>query len=417
MIHFGIRREEKAGERRAPLTPAHIAELVREHGHSVAVQPSAARIFSDREYRASGATIREDLSDCAVILGVKEVDPLQLIPGKAYFFFSHTIKGQRENMPLLQKAIGLRCTLIDYEMILDRYGRRLIFFGRHAGYAGMVDALWAYGQRMLVEGVETAFASVKRAYEYRSVDHAAQHLSSTVGRRIRKEGIRHAIHPLVVGFTGGGNVSQGAQEILDRLPTVAIDPDELPDLARGESFSRHAVYKTVFRRDHRVNFARHLPFLSILVNGIYWEPGQPKLVTRADLQALFSGSTPPRLRMVADISCDVTGSIEATTHTTTPHDPVYAYDPLTGDWSAGQRQGNISVLAVDNLPTEFPRDATEHFGDSLFPFVDKLVSADYSVPFEHLVLPAAVLGAVVTHAGELAPRYRHLAEALREESR
>ena len=135
-----------------------------------------------------------------------------------------------------------------------------------------------------------------------------------------------ALHPLVCGFTGGGNVALGAPEIFDRLPMVEVDPDELPQLARDKSLSRRAVYKAVFRREQRTNFPRYLRHLTILVNGIYWEPGQPRLVTREDLKSIWDAPQ-PRLRVIADITCDIGGSIEATVRAATPDAPVYVYGP------------------------------------------------------------------------------------------
>lgn len=415
MTDIGLRREDKnRWERRAPLTPAHVEELVKEQGRSVAVQPSPIRIYPDEEYRAAGASIQEDLADCRVVLGVKEIPPPLLLPEKPYLIFSHVIKGQAHNMPLLRRILELRCTLIDYERIVDRLGKRLIFFGRHAGYAGMVDALWALGQRMRAERVETTFAAVKPAHAYRSVDEAAEFLATTVGRRLREQGVTPVLHPLVVGFTGEGNVSQGAQEIFDRLPMVEVRPDDLPGLAAEPSLSHHAIYKVVFARDDCADFARHLPYLTVLVNGIYWEPGQPRLVTKADVRKLWSARVPPRLRILADISCDVEGSIEATVRTTSPDDPVFVYDAMTGEAKPGVEGPGPVILAVDNLPAEFPRDSSEHFGDSLFPFLAALTTADYKLDFERLALPETLLGAVVAHGGELTPRYRYLEEALRK---
>jgi saccharopine dehydrogenase (NAD+, L-lysine-forming) len=238
--------------------------------------------------------------------------------------------------------------------------------------------------------------AVQPAHAYRSVDEAEDFLATTVGRRIRERGTHPASHPLVVGFTGGGNVSQGAQEVFDRLPNVEISPEELPQMAASRNLSRRAAYKVVFRREHRADFARYLPYLTILVNGICWEPGQPRLVSRADLQALWASAPQPRLRVLADISCDVNGSIEATVRTTDPADPVFVYDPLTGAAASGVEGRGPVVLAVDNLLAELPRDASEHFGDSLFPFLASLAAANYQVEFEMLALPAAILGAVVT---------------------
>jgi alanine dehydrogenase len=410
---LGIRREEKnRWERRVPLTPLHVEELIREQGRTVVVQPSPLRIFPDAEYRRAGAELSENLSGCRAILGIKEVPPDRLQAEKPTLAFFHVIKGQPLGMPLLAKALELRSTLIDYERIVDRYGRRLLFFGRHAGYAGMIDALWALGRRLAARGLETPFAAVGRAHSYPGVDEAEEFLTAGVARQIREEGLPETLRPLVVGFTGGGNVSQGAQEILDRLPVVEIHPDDLPDLAQKPGLSHRTLYKVVFRRKHRVRFARHLPYLTVLVNGIYWEPGHPKLITREDLQRLWSGSGPPRLEVVADVSCDVPGPIEATVRATDPDRPVYVFDPSTGATRDGVEGRGPVVLAVENLPAEFPRDASEHFGDSLFPFLDGLLSADFDLPFEHLALPAAILGATLTHQGELTPRYRDLRTAM-----
>lgn len=408
---IGIRRETKAGERRVPLIPAHVAELVRDHGLRVAVQSSPTRCHPDQAYRDAGADVADTLPPCRVILGVKEIPVDEMQAGSGHLCFSHTIKGQDYNMPMLRGTLHKGATLIDYELIVDRHGRRLIFFGRHAGYAGMVDTLWAFGQRLLSEGIDTSLAPVKRAFEYDSVDDATDHLATVVADRIRTRGVVSEIHPLVVGFTGGGNVSQGAQEILERLPVVEVSPEELPALASNKDISRRAVYKVVFRRDDRRDFARHLPFLSILVNGIYWEPGSPKLMTRADMQALWSGGA-PKLKVVGDITCDIDGSVECNLRATTPDNPVYVYHPATHTATDGVAGHGPVVMAVDNLPAEFPLDASAHFGDSLFPFVAPLARADFGVSFEHLALPAAVTGAVIAHGGELAPGFRHLEEAM-----
>ncbi len=413
MATLGIRREDKnPWEKRAPLTPQHVEELVRELGVPVVIQPSQKRIFPDSVYSEAGAEVSEDLSTCKLILGVKEIPPREVLGDTTYFCFAHVIKGQPQGMSLLRRMLEKNSTLIDYEPIVDRFGRRLVFFGRHAGYAGMIDALWALGQRAAHEGVDTAFAEVKRAYDYASVAEASEHLASGVGARIREQGIAPSLHPLVVGFTGGGNVSRGAQEILDHLPVVEIDPEELAGLGDRTALSRRVIYKVVFRRPDRLQFSRHLPHLTVLVNGIYWEPGHPKLATRGELRELWRGEETPRLRLLADLSCDIHGSVEATVRATTPADPVFVYDPETEEAISGVGGRGPVVLAVDNLPAEFPRDASEHFGDSLFPFLSGLLVPDYSVAFEHLALPAAILPAVITHGGELTPRFRYLEDAL-----
>ena len=154
MVRIGIRREDKnAWERRSPLTPDHVAEMVERQGIAVSVQPSKKRAFPDRDYRAAGADVDEELNGCRVVLGIKEIPPEKLQSDRTYLFFSHTAKGQAYNMPMLRRLMELGCTLIDYELITDERDKRLIFFGRHAGYAGMINSLWALGRRFKSEGL------------------------------------------------------------------------------------------------------------------------------------------------------------------------------------------------------------------------------------------------------------------------
>ena len=227
---IGIRREDKnRWERRAPLMPDHVAELLSEHGIQVRVQPSSTRVFPDKDYAAAGAALSEDLSACRIVLGVKEIPAEKLVRRQAYLYFSHVIKGQPAGMPMLRRLLELEATLLDYEPIVDRRGRRLIFFGRHAGYAGMLDTLWALGQRLLHEGFTTPLAELRLAHLDSSLDEATDHVAR-VGERIRHEGLPPGLRPIVVGFTGSGNVSHGAQEVFDRLPFQAVDPEELDSL-------------------------------------------------------------------------------------------------------------------------------------------------------------------------------------------
>lgn len=409
MFDLGIRRETKnRWERRAPLTPQHVEELVRELGRTVAVQPSEIRVFPDRDYEAAGAEVREDLAGCRVILGIKEIPPPEIVPGRAQLAFFHVIKGQAQNLPILRRALEAEATLIDYEPIVDRHGRRLLFFGLQAGHAGMIDALWTLGRRLAWEGIANPFEVVRQAKDFRDLEEALETLAGPVAREIREHGLPPEVHPLVIGLTGGGNVSRGAQEVLERLPVVEVTPDELPELAADRDLSRRTLYKVVFRREARRRFERHLPHLAVLVNGIYWDAGDPRLVTWSDLETLWEGETTPRLRVIADLSCDVEGSIEATVRGTDPGDPVYTVDPATRQPTSGVEGRGPVILAVDNLPAELPRESSEHFGDSLFPFLADLAEADFSADFESLALPPALREAVVAHRGRLTPRFDYL---------
>ena len=184
---IGIRREDKSPwERRTPLTPEQVRQLRAETGLQFIIQPSTQRIFSDEAYRDAGAQVSDDLTPCHAILGIKEIPPHALEPHKTYVFFSHTIKGQPQNMPMLRRLMELECQLIDYERITDAAGRRLIFFGRYAGLAGMMDTLWALGQRLTWEGIANPFADLRRAWEYGRLEEA-QAAVRAVGARIAQE--------------------------------------------------------------------------------------------------------------------------------------------------------------------------------------------------------------------------------------
>jgi len=406
---IGIRREDKnRWERRAPLTPEHVAELTR-HGVTVAVEPSPLRVFPDEAYRAVGARILDDLSSCPVVVGVKEIPLARLNPKTAYFFFAHVTKGQPGNMPMLRRVMELDCSLVEYEKIVDERGRRLVFFGRHAGFAGMLDTLATLGRRLSWEGIDSPFASFKLAHDYADLEEAHAELAR-VADRIRRDGVPEALHPLVIGFTGSGNVSKGAQEIFDQLPHEEIIPEDLPSLFANEDLPRNLLYKVAFTRGDRALGAMtpHLGHLTALVNGIYWEPGHPRVVTKDDLRALFLGGAAPRLRVIGDITCDLHGSIEANVRITTPGDPVYVYDVASGEAQSGVAGRGPVILAVDNLPCELPVDASQHFGDALLRFLPALSRCDWEQAFDALDLQDEIRRAVVVHRGRLTPSYAYL---------
>lgn len=430
-MQLGIRREDKNPfERRVPLTPADVMKL-RDQSHvQVVLQPSSRRVFTDDEYKRVGASISESLDSCDVILGVKEIPPSTLLAGKTYVFFSHTIKGQPKNMPMLKRLLDLGCNLIDYERILDEKNQRLVFFGRHAGLAGMIDTLWALGQRLEAEGLakgDNPFAAAKQAHRYTSLAEAKVQIQSMRGTLDR---LPDRLRPLVFGFTGYGNVSQGAQEILDLLQPHVVPPARLAEAGEGPD----PLIKVVFHEQHLVEHRQGAPFelqdyydrperysstfegyleqLSVLVNCIYWDARYPRLVTLDKLREMWSRGVQPRLRVIGDISCDIEGSIEATVRCTVPDNPVYLYNPLTGKTEDGCAGEGPVILAVDNLPAELPREASESFSMALMPFVPSLASADFTGPFDACDLPDPIRRAVIVYQGELTEEYSHLSEYL-----
>jgi alpha-aminoadipic semialdehyde synthase len=375
--------------------------------------------------------VQDDLSDCDVIIGIKEIPPAKLEAGKVYLFFPHVIKGQPANMPMLRRLMALKATLIDYERIVDEKNRRLIFFGRHAGLAGMINTLWTLGKRLEVEGVPSPFSRLKQARSYADLSGAREDLQR-IAAAIQKDGVPEAVHPLVVGLTGTGNVSRGAQEILSLLPLETVSPEALGAVAHDRTRSRRMVYQVVFGESDLVEplmegaafdlddyyrrgkdgyvgaFERHVEHLTVWVNCIYWDYRYPRLLTLEQCRRIWAAGRHPRLKVIGDISCDVNGSIECTVKATEPGNPVYVYDPATGRATDGFEGHGPAMMAVDILPAEIPRDASVDFSRVLKRFLPGLDRADFSEPFETLSLPAELKRAVIVYRGELTPDFAYL---------
>jgi len=424
---IGLRREDMyAWERRVPLVPEDLAELTAGE-LTFRVQASPKRAFTDDEYRAAGLPVEETLTDCPLVIGLKEIPNDVFEKGKVYVFFSHTIKGQPANMPMLQRVLDLGCTIIDYERIVDEDNRRLIFFGNYAGYAGAVDTLWTLGRRLAWEGIRNPLEEIDQASTYESLE-AAKDAVRAVGERIRVDGLPDAVSPLVIGVAGYGNVSKGAQEILDLLPIAEVDPADLVSDSLGER--EEPILKVVFKEkdtvlrldpsepfdlqeyyDHperyRCAFERYLPRLHVLVNCIYWEPRYPRLVTKDVVRRLYADGM-PTLRVIGDISCDVEGGIETTIVATEPDDPVYVYLPEEDRAVFGVAGSGPAVMAVDILPSELPKEASVYFSRILKGFVPAMAAADFTADFDALDLPPELKRAVIAHKGALAPDYRYL---------
>ncbi len=430
-IALGIRREDKnPWERRVPLIPVHARELLRELPLDIRVQPSPIRIFADEDYRREGVIVSEDLSSCSIVLAVKEIPVTFFRDETVYIFFSHTIKGQPHNMPALKRLIERRATLIDYERIVDEKGRRLVFFGRQAGQAGMIDTLWALGQRLRQEGIKTPFSDILQTIRYASLVEAKEAIQK-VGWAIHNQGLDSPLVPLVFGFTGYGHVSLGAQEIFDLLPFESLAPGDVGGLFEKQTHSGQKVYKTVFKEEDMVlpkpgrphfelqdyyqnpqNYQpvldRYLPYLTVLVNAIYWAPQYPRFVTKEYLKTLWRRPSPPRLRVIGDISCDVEGSVECTVKCTDPAHPVFTYDLEKDQAVAGFSGKGPVVMAVDNLPAEISLESSVFFSQILKPFIPALVGADFRSDFARCHLPDPLKKAVILFRGEFTPEYEYM---------
>lgn len=434
MNTIGIRHEDKyAPERRTPLVPADIRSLIRDHDIFVKVEKSPKRIFTRREFEAAGATATDDLSDCDIILGVKEMPVGFFHEGATYIYFSHVVKGQSQNMPMLRDLMDAGATLIDYERIVDEQGRRLIFFGHHAGIAGMINTLWTLGQRLKALGKDNPFERIRQAASYESLDEAKSDITEA-GEEVMAHGLPEGFGPLLFAVTGDGNVAQGALEIMDLLPVDKIPADQLAeDNSREQLIDPRKIYLVnLIPADYMVHkegkafvledyiahpdayvsrFEHFLEPVDVLVNGIYWDEKYPRLVTREWLRNR-SDQGILRLSVIGDITCDPGGSVECTVKATGIEDPVFVYNPASGSHAMGLEGPGVAVMAVDILPSELPRESSEQFSRLLSPWIPALAEADFRISFDALALPPELKRAVIVHNGRLTPDYTYLQQYL-----
>ncbi|XP_015922645.2 alpha-aminoadipic semialdehyde synthase, mitochondrial [Parasteatoda tepidariorum] len=440
---LAVRREDASvWERRAPLGPHHVKQLTKE-GTKVLVQPSNRRAYPMQAYINAGAIIQEDISEAPVIIGVKQVPIDKLLPNKTYCFFSHTIKAQEANMPMLDCILERNIRLIDYEKLVDSKGQRVVAFGKFAGVAGTINILHGLGLRLLALGHHTPFMHVGPAHNYRNSGMARQTVRDA-GYEIALGMMPRSIGPLTFVFTGSGNVSQGAQEVFQELPYEYVSPTDLPQVAVHGSMNK--VYGAVVSRDDHIrrkegggfdaeefelhpdryysNFAKTIaPYASVIINGIYWAVNSPKLLTIPDAKHLLrpsftpwlpssegSPSLPHRLLAICDISADPGGSIEFMSECTTIDTPFCLYDADQHKNSESFAGPGVLVCSIDNMPTQLPLEATDYFGYLLSPYLNSILSSDATKPLEqHNFLPT-VQGAIIASNGSLTPNFEYIAE-------
>jgi len=431
MKTIGIIKETKnKWERRVPFNPIAVQKLIQK-GFEVIVQPSEIRIYKDEEYRSAGAKLSSDLSECDFIIGVKEIPMKDLIPGKPHLFFSHTIKGQDYNMPLLQKILDDKITLLDYEKIEDEKNRRLVFFGKFAGNAGMVDTLHGLGQRLNQQyNIETPFLKIKHSYQYESIADAIDQIS-VIGKEIEQHGLPAEITPLNIFLLGYGHVAQGCQEILAALPILKVSPDQLEEYSKN--YEDNKIYLTVFKEENLVerkdgakfelldyfrnnsayksHLEKYLKYCSVYMNAIYWTSQCPVFLPNSYLKEVQNNN--PKLIIIGDITCDIKGSVQATVKSTWPDNPVFILNSETEKETDGYKGEGFAIMAVDNLPCEFPKEASDCFSEALMPFVEQMLLNDYSKTINDSTLPNEIKSACITHHGELEENYKYLEEFLK----
>uniref|UniRef100_A0A8C3L5B3 Aminoadipate-semialdehyde synthase n=1 Tax=Chrysolophus pictus TaxID=9089 RepID=A0A8C3L5B3_CHRPC len=442
---LAIRREDvSAWERRAPLAPKHVKELT-QMGYKVLVQPSNRRAIHEKDYIKAGGIIQEDISEASLIVGVKRPPEGKLIPKKNYAFFSHTIKAQEANMPLLDEILKQEVRLFDYEKMVDHKGMRVVAFGKWAGVAGMINILHGLGLRFLALGHHTPFMHIGMAHNYRNSSQAVQAVRDA-GYEISLGLMPKSVGPLTFVFTGTGNVSKGAQEMFNALPCEFVEPHELKEVSRSGDLRK--VYGTVLSRHHHLvrkrdglydpaDYDKHpelytsrfntdiAPYTTCLINGIYWEQHTPRLLSRQDAQKLLvpvksaAGAPegcpelPHKLLAICDISADTGGSIEFMTECTTIDSPFCMYDADQHIIHDSVEGSGILMCSIDNLPAQLPIEATEYFGDMLFPYIEEMLLSEGSEPLENQNYSSVVRDAVIASNGSLTAKYEYI-QKLRE---
>jgi alanine dehydrogenase len=390
-IKIGIVKEGKVPpDKRVPFTPLQTEEIQQRFSHvRVIVQKSEIRCFKDDEYEEADTEVKPDVSDCDILMGIKEVPLDQLVAGKTYLFFSHTMKKQPYNKKLLQEVLKKNIRLIDYEALKDRQGNRLVAFGRYAGIVGAYNGLWTYGKRYKM-------FSLRRAHECFDVNDLKLEL-----RKIK-------LPALKIVLTGAGRVGRGAMETLDSAGIRKVNPHDFlnknfdePVYVQLSSADYHKKREGGhFNREEFHNnpekynsyFRDFTKVTDILLAGAYWNPKAPLLFTQDDMK-----SDDFRVRIIADITCDINGSIPSTKRASTIPDPIYDYDPSTDmDRPAFSGEKYISVMAIDNLPCELPRSASEEFGRDL---IDKVLPLLVGKDKEDVIKRATIAnnGALTTH--------------------
>jgi len=415
-LRICVRREHKdRWERRAPLTP-HAVERLRARGLDLCVESSPDRVFGDQQYRDHGVPVVSESGDADMVIGIKEPPVEAIRPGQVHLAFSHTIKGQRHNMPMLRRFIECGSTLIDYEAMVGENGKRIIAFGRFAGIAGTIDTLWLAGQKLMLNGRSTELTKLTQTHTYGDIRTLQGSLS--------------ALRPLVdtpigVVIVGTGAVGKGSEEVFQWMGLRRVSAEEIikGDLPRGPwyaSLSRRELFQPlrgdVDLRDYRrlgkkgfvSCFQYYLGRFDVMIHASYWDGRYPR---HLDLERLKKYET--RLPwMIGDLSCDVDGSLACTKKTTKIDAPAYTYQVASDRIHNGLSWLGPSVMAVDNLPCQLPVDSSRHFSSILEELLPKLVAADVRRDLDQSGLPPAMCEATVVYGGRLTSAFHHLASEL-----
>ena len=396
-MKIGIIKEGKIPvDHRVPFTPEQCKQIKAQFPEvEIVVQPSDVRAFSDQEYLDQGIQLQEDLNDCDWLFGVKEVPMDWLIADKTYFFFSHTIKKQPYNRELLKTILSKNIQLVDYECLKNAAGQRVVAFGRWAGIVGAYNAFRTYGLKYKAFDLKPANQCLDR-------------------KEMWGEFSKIQLPAVKICLTGGGRVSQGAMEVLDgvRIKKVSpeaylseqfeeavytqLDSEHYNTHREGKAFDYPHFYQNPTEYDSA--FAKYLPETDVLIAGAYWDPKAPVLFTKEDVKKKSF-----KIRVIADITCDIEGSIPTTIKPTTIADPFFDYCVHTFlEKEPFSSEKHLTVMSVDNLPCELPRDASQSFGEQLI----ENVLADFLTSGQSPVID----GAMITSGKKLTSNFEYLSD-------
>ena len=393
---IGLSKERKnPPDNRVALSPIQCIALQQRYPEvQVVVESSPARCFSDEAYREVGIQVVDSLEHCDVIFNIKEVPSEALIAGKTYFFFSHTIKKQPYNRQMLQSILQKNITLIDYEVLRYETGARVLGFGRYAGVVGTYNGLLVYGKK---HGLFT----LKPAHESKNYADILTQL------------LRVDLPNMRIVITGGGRVSQGALDLLRAIQIREVTPNQYLHIEYNEPVFVQLnspdlyVHPTLKQWDTKHFYQHHGEYISqfkgyaactdLLVNGIYWTEDLPRLFETEDTQ------DPKKFKptVIADISCDVEGSVPITYKATSIKDPVIGWSRRTLSPCEPYTEDSVDVMAVGNLPNELPKDASEEFGEMLL----QLVMPEFMSEKSRLIEEATI-----TQSGNLTAHFQYLSD-------
>ena len=394
-ITFALIKERKnPPDRRVVFSPQKCQDVINRFPEArIIIESSDIRVFPDNAYREAGFEVVDDVSSADVMLGVKEVPVHALIPNKKYFFFSHTIKKQPYNRKLLQAILQKKITLFDHETIVAEDHKRLIGFGYYAGLVGAYNGFRALGLR---DGL-FALPKVETLKDLAAVKNELDKIE---------------IPNIKIILSGTGKVARGAKEILDHLKIrqvtdaeyllrkfdtavyCLIDVSEYNKRKDGRPFDKTEFYSDP--SNYESDFLKYAEVSDVFITGHFYGNGAPYLFTREDAKRPDF-----RINLIADISCDVNGPVASTIRASTIAEPFYGYDPLTENETAFDAAGTVTVMAVDNLPCELPKDASEGFGEM---FLDHVIPSFFNDDREGILQRAKI----TTAGGTLTPRFQYL---------